>query len=510
VTHSPILPILIPFGAAVLCLLVHRMGSVLKRAIGLTSVLALAVSAVDLLTSTADGTIQVYRLGNWAAPYGIVLVVDRLSAAMVALVAIVSVPALLCATAGTDENGRHFHVLFQFQIVGLNGAFLTGDLFNLFVFFEILLLASYALLLHGGGLARARAGLAYVVLNLSGSALFLIALGLLYGTLGTLNLADMAVVLNSAAPADQALVRTAAALLVAVFLLKAALVPVSFWLPHTYGAASAPVAALFAIMTKVGIYALLRVSSVAFASAPFTADLLGTWLPALALLTVALGVVGILAASRFRTIVSNLILVSTGTLVAAIAASTPAATAAALYYLPHTTLVTAGLFLLGDAIARERGAAGDALAKGPRLAAITTLGGAYLVLALAASGLPPLSGFIGKLMLMQSLFGSPFGPAIWVALAASSFAVTLVLARTAAVFFWEPSRSGESAVAPPQPRRRTWVALLLLAASSPVLAVASGPVSDFAQATAEQVHARDRYIGAVLGTQPNTPRELRP
>jgi len=494
----------------VLCLLAHRQGSALKRTIALTSALALAVSAADLLLRSADGTIGVYQLGDWPAPYGIVLVVDRLSAIMIALVAIVSFPALLYATAGTDEQGRHFHVLFQLQIVGLNGAFLTGDLFNLFVFFEILLLASYALLLHGGGPARARAGLAYVVLNLMGSALFLIALGLLYGTLGTLNLADMAVVLNKVGAGDQAVVRTAAALLVAVFLLKAALLPVSFWLPHAYSAASAPVAALFAVMTKVGIYTLVRVSTVAFDSAPFTADLLETWLPALALLTIALGVVGILAATRFSTIVANLILVSTGTLIAAVTAGSPAATAAALYYLPHTTIVTAGLFLLGDSIARERGSAGDVIAKGPRLATTAFLGGAYLVLGLSASGLPPLSGFIGKLMLMQSLLASPFGPAIWVALAASSFAVTLVLARTAAVYFWEPLRSDDRAIRLPRPCRRTRAALLFLAASGPLLAVASGPVSDYARAAAEQIHAKERYIGAVLGAQPNVQREHRP
>ncbi|NJL08925.1 MAG: monovalent cation/H+ antiporter subunit D, partial [Methylacidiphilales bacterium] len=248
--------------------------------------------ALLLLQRAGSGSIDVYALGNWPAPFGIVLVLDRLAAVMVALCAVLALPVLVYAAGGTDARGRHFHALFQFQIAGLNGAFLTGDLFNLFVFFEVLLLASYGLLTHGNGRARARAGLAYVVLNLTGSALFLIALGLLYGTLGTLNMVDMAGALARVPAADQALVRTAAALLIAVFALKAALFPLSFWLPRVYGAASAPAAALFAIMTKVGVYALLRISTVTFSGAPVTADLLQPWLMPLAIATIAAGTLG--------------------------------------------------------------------------------------------------------------------------------------------------------------------------------------------------------------------------
>ncbi len=183
---------------------------------------------------------------------------------------------------GADTRGRYFHAFLQFQMMGLNGAFLTGDLFNLFVFFEILLLASYGLLVHGGGLERARAGIAYVVLNLSGSALFLIALGLLYGLLGTLNMADFGVALQKVAPADQGVVAVMCMLLVTVFLFKAAVLPIGFWLPHVYSAATLPVAALFVIMTKVGIYALLRVTTIGLAAAPFTAHVLQPWLTWLA------------------------------------------------------------------------------------------------------------------------------------------------------------------------------------------------------------------------------------
>ncbi len=509
-SHLPILPILIPLLAAVAMLLLPRANT---RAIALAAMLLQVAVAVLLLVRAADGTIGVYRLGDWAPPYGIVLVTDRLSALMVALVSALGLAALLHATSAAepavgDRAGRHFHPLFQLQLAGLNGAFLTGDVFNLFVFFEILLLASYALLLHGGGAARARAGLGYVVLNLAGSALFLIALGLIYGTLGTLNLADMAVVLPGILPADQALVRTAAALLVAVFLLKAALLPLSFWLPHVYAAAGAPVAALFAVMTKVGIYALLRVQVVSFSDAPATAGLLQPWLPVLALLTIALGTIGALAAQSLAGLVANLVVISTGTLLVAVADGGATATAAALYYLPHTTLVTAGLFLLTGTLAAQRGAVGDSIDNGPPLARGPALSAIFLVLAAATAGLPPLSGFLGKIMVMQALRDTATGAWSWAALLVSGLVVMLVLARAASAFFWESAST--DAVPSPSPGRRAMLALLILAAAGPALALAAAPVAAYARATADQLIARTPYITAVLGARPDIQRERRP
>ncbi|MGF1608323.1 MAG: monovalent cation/H+ antiporter subunit D [Kiloniellales bacterium] len=512
-SHLPALPVLIPLGAAVLLLVLHGIDNAGRRIVSLLSVLALAAVAAALLLSASDGTIQVYRLGDWPAPYGIVLVLDRLAALMVTLTAMLALPVVLAATSGADTRGRHFHALLQFQIAGLNGAFLTGDLFNLFVFFEILLLASYGLLLHGGGLARVRAGLAYVILNLVGSALFLIALGLLYGTLGTLNMADMATILPLVASQDQALVRTAAALLVAVFLLKAALLPLGFWLPHAYTAACLPVAVLFVIMTKVGIYALLRVSTVGFAAAPFTADLLQPWLPWLAVATIAVGTVGALAADRLSMIVANLVLISSGTLLLGVAALSVEAMTAALYYLVHTTVITAALFLLVDALSRQRGALADELEKGPRLASLVTLGAAYLLLAIAASGAPPLSGLLGKLMVMQSLAATVTAPAAWGALLVSGLVVALVLARAASAFFWEPGpaeKAGPPAGTAPPRAKGLSLALILMVAVTPVLTLAAAPIAGYARATAQELSAREAYVTAVLGMQATIERERRP
>jgi multicomponent K+:H+ antiporter subunit D len=508
-SHIAVLPIIVPMIAAVALLLAPARA---RRAISLASAVALLAIAALLVNMAGDDAIRVYSLGDWAAPYGIVLVHDRLAAIMLAVTATLGLAALAHASTGFDTAGRHFHPLFQLQLAGLNGAFLTGDIFNLFVFFEILLLASYGLLMHGGGAARARAGIAYVVLNLTGSALFLVALGLIYGTLGTLNMADIAVVLTQLPPETQALARTAAALIVAVFLLKAALLPLSFWLPHVYTAAGAPVAALFAVMTKVGIYALLRMETVGLSGAPTTAGLLQPWLPLLALLTIALGTAGALAARRLAGIAANMVLISTGTLLAAVATGNALATTAALYYLPHSTLVTGGLFLLTDHLARARGTIGDTIDNGPPLPRALLLGFAFLILAVGASGMPPLSGFLGKLMVMQALRDAPMGAWLWASLLVSGLVVALVLARAASAFFWESSPDDPPAATtgPTLPGPYAVAALVLLAAASPVLALAAAPVAAYARATADQLHARTPYVGAVLGTSPTIQRERRP
>ena len=510
--HLPILPVLIPLATAVLLLIVANAGLAVARAISVASLILLAAVGAVVLDVAGDGTIRVYRLGDWPAPYGIVLVLDRLSALMVALTSFLGMAVVLAALSGTDTRGRYFHAFLQFQMMGLNGAFLTGDLFNLFVFFEILLLASYGLLVHGGGVERARAGIAYVVLNLSGSALFLIALGLLYGFLGTLNMADFGVALQAVAPADQGVVAVMCMLLVTVFLLKAAVLPIGFWLPHVYTAATLPVAALFVIMTKVGIYALLRVTTIGLAAAPFTADLLQPWLTWLALGTIALGCVGMFSATTFGVVIANLVIVSGGTLLLAVAEPTVTSIAAALYYLVQTSLVTGALFLLADALSRQRGDVADRFSDGPRLQSFTAIGLIYLIVGVAACGAPPLSGFLGKIMVMQAMSGSTHPVLVWTALILSGFAAALVLARAASVFFWEPGAPGiaDRPDVPYVPARGLSMALVVMFGAVVAVSFAAAPVSGYARATAEQLLAREAYVPAVLGDPAAVQRERRP
>ncbi len=295
--HLPIIPILLPLLTAVFLLLPPLSKTIERqRFVSITVNIVMVIIAAQLLIISHQQGTQLYILGDWQPPFGIVLVADRLSTLMVLLTSVLALAAQLYACAGDDHKGMYFHPLFMFQIMGVNGAFLTGDIFNLFVFFEILLMASYALLIHGGGKQKTKASVHYVILNLVGSSIFLFALGMLYGAVGSLNIADMAVKIRTLSVEEQAIAKAGGLMLLVVFGLKAAMLPLNFWLPRTYAAASAPVAALFAIMTKVGIYSILRVHTVMFGEdAGALANIAIPWLWPLALLTLAIGTVGVLA-----------------------------------------------------------------------------------------------------------------------------------------------------------------------------------------------------------------------
>ncbi|MGB1203110.1 MAG: monovalent cation/H+ antiporter subunit D, partial [Alloalcanivorax venustensis] len=436
--HLIIAPILIPAFAGMLLLLEVRERQRLRRLTGLLATLALIPVALGLWQQAASGDIGVYQLGDWRAPFGIVLVLDRLSALMVLLTAVLALPALIYGSRGDDRRGANFHALFQLQLMGINGAFLTGDLFNLFVFFEVLLIASYGLALHGRGPARVKGGIHYVVLNLIGSALFLVALGLAYGTTGTLNMADFAVKVSELEGNSLDLARLSGLLMWVVFGLKAALFPLYFWLPATYASATAPVAALFAIMTKVGIYAIARVYGLAFSGGALAG--LGRdplWI--LALITLGLAAVGVLGARRLGEMVAYLLVMSVGTLVAGLAWSSPEAFGAMLYYLIHSTLVCGGLFLLADLVSRGRGELADRLEAGPSPVGRGVLGALFFAGAIAVVGLPPLSGFIGKVALMQAVPA----PVYWLLLLGGGLIALIGLSRAGSTLFWRATGDGE-------------------------------------------------------------------
>jgi multicomponent K+:H+ antiporter subunit D len=331
-SHWIVLPVILPAILAPFIVLAARYHIGIQRVLSLAGAIALIGIAAALAWQTADGTIAIYQLGDWAAPFGIVLVADRLSTMMVLLTAVLGFFVLLYAVgSGWDDRGRHFHALFQFQLMGLMGAFLTGDLFNLFVFFEVLLIASYGLMIHSGGAVRLRAGVQYVLFNLLGSTLFLFALGALYAETGTLNMADLAVRVAQIDLDGTVGIRVAAVLLILVFAIKAAVVPLHFWLPSSYAEAPGPVAALFAIMTKVGAYAIIRVYTLVFPpNLEATAGLQEMWLLPAALISVAVGMIGILAARHLDRLVAYAVIGSMGMVMVAISLFTPEGIAAAL------------------------------------------------------------------------------------------------------------------------------------------------------------------------------------
>ena len=506
--HAPVLSVLLPLFTAVTLLLMgdRRVGVSestatrndapmrWQRRISLGSSVLGLVMAVALVLQAATGELRVYRLGDWPAPFGIVMVVDRLSALMVLLSYLVAVPALGYAAAGWDRRGRFFHALFQFQLMGLVGAFLTGDLFNLFVFFEVLLIASYVLLLHGHGRERLRMGLHYVVLNLVASGLFLIGLSLVYAATGTLNMADVGQRVGQLQGDTRRFAEAASAVLLVVFGLKAAMLPLYFWLPGTYAAASAPVAALFAIMTKVGVYSIVRVHWQVFGAGRGAAGPSGVdWLLPLALAASALGG---LAAHSLGRLVAYLTVASVGTILAGVGLFTPGALSAALYYTLHSTLVIAGLFLLVELIAAQRGEVGDRLQPAFAVREPVLLGGMLLFGAASAAGLPPLPGFLGKLMVLQASSGLATQAWVWSVVLVVGFFTIIGLARAGVIVFWhvQPLKgasgpgSGAALLAP------VWVFMALTIA----LAVAASPVKRYTDAAAAQLAVPADYVRARL------------
>jgi multicomponent K+:H+ antiporter subunit D len=503
--HWIIVPVVLPLLAGGLLLLVEKRRPNLAWALSLASTLALVAVGAYLLLQAAGGSIHSYLLGNWRAPFGIALALDRLSALMLLLTAVIGLVALLYARAGTAQRGQHFHALLQFQLMGLAGAFLTADLFNLFVFFEVLLIASYGLLLHGLGTERLRASVHYVTFNLAGSALFLLAVALLYGVTGTLNLADLAQRVSAAAPADVALIQSAGLMLLVVFCVKAALLPLYFWLPDTYAAATAPVAALFAIMTKVGVYAIARVHTLVFgADAGPLAHLAQPWLAWLAMGTLLLAALGALSAKRLRTLVAYLVVASAGTLLLALGLGTRGTIAAGLFYLVPSTLVAATLFLLVDRIKRSRGA-GDAMDGSAWSASPIALGVVFFVCAVSAAGMPPLAGFLGKALLLQAAATAAYPAASWTVILVSSLVIVFTLARAGSSLFWKASVAPAPAapVTPAAASERAALAILLTALVG--AAAAAGPLSRYTEAAASQLTERRGYVEAVLGAQPVPP-----
>jgi multicomponent K+:H+ antiporter subunit D len=475
--HLAIAPIVLPLVTAGMLLLIPEQRRDAKAALALVSLLALFAVAVALVQDADSGPPAVYRLGDWPAPFGIVLVADRLSALMVLLATVLGLAAQLFSLGRWDRAGPRFHTLLQVLVMGVNGAFLTGDLFNLFVFFEVFLAASYGLALHGSGTARVQASLHYIVVNLVASSLFLVGAALIYGVTGTLNLADLALRIPAVPAGERALLEAGAAVLGMAFLIKAGIWPLCFWLPRAYGAASAPAAALFAILTKAGIYVVLRVWLLFFGDAAGASTGFGReWLVVGGALTLAFGAIGVFGAQELPRLAAFSLIASSGTLLAAVGVGHVAVSGAALYYLVASTLGVSALFLLIELVERGRAPGADVLA--------------------ITAGLPPLPGFVAKLALLDALLATdPIAPLAWVLLALLLFvgiATVVAASRTGVRIFWASER------APPPVRAIEMAPILLLLGCGLALTVLSGPALRYLDDAAQALHAPRVYIDEVL------------
>lgn len=497
--HLSILPILLPLITGALLLLPPLSKNIKRQRIATLLLMFIQVIVGFALVSQvqSEGVTQ-YILGDWQPPFGIVLVADPMSTIMVAVTNFLALGALCYASGYHERTGRFFYPLFMFQVMGINGAFLTGDIFNLFVFFEVLLIASYALLVHGGGKPKTQASLHYVILNLAGSSVFLFGLGILYGTLGTLNIADMAQKVSELEGSVVILTKIGALMLLVVFGMKSAMLPLHFWLPKTYSSASAPVAAIFAVMTKVGVYSILRIHGVVFGDeAGELANIAQSWLWPFALLTIAMGAIGALASPSLKLLTANLVVLSAGTLLLCTALQSEAATSAALYYMVHSTLVAGGMFLLADMISRQRGKAEDRFVIAKAMDNPIFLGILFSISAVAIIGMPPFSGFIGKVMILQSIQSSAEQLWVWPIVLLSSLGALIALSRAGTTLFWRHSSTKTPEESQPI-HLGEWFGIVLLLSASPLLALFAGPFTELTNEAASFLYNRSLSVDALL------------
>ncbi len=527
--HLVVLPIVVPIVAAALMLFFAEERRTARVTVALASVLIQVAVGIALLYLTSDAApyiwpegVGVYQIGGWPAPMGIVLVVDRLTAVMVTLSAIVAVSTLVYSISRWDRPGQPFHSLFQILTMGLNGAFLTGDLFNLFVFFEVLLVASYGLMLRGTGAARVKAGLHYVAVNLTASLLFLIGVAMIYGIAGTLNMADLAGRASALSPPDRVLFDAGAAILGIAFLVKAGSWPLNFWLPGTYSIAIAPVAAAFSMMTKVGLYAVLRIGTLLQED-----ERLGVALFYLGLGTIVAGTVGMLATKHLPRLVSYSVLVSMGTLLATLGLRIEALTAPVLFYLIVSVLTTSLFFMLSGMTERTRvqdssneaedqtppakplyvayGIKQPSIYSGDEVgvaipAAMAFLGLVFVSCTLLLTGLPPLPGFLAKFALLstalQTAPAASSPASIWIlctTIVVSGLAGLIALSRIGMRLFW-----GNAARRTPHLRVIEVAPAAALVLLCLTLSAMADPVTRYLESAARSLYQPDTYIRTVL------------
>ncbi len=486
----PVLPLLVPLMTAALLIPLSQRER-LQRLVALAGAIVLIAVAALLLARCLSGPPIVTQLGTWPAPFGITFVADTLAALMVAVTAFVGLMVAIFSLADTHPETRRFGFfpLIHILLMGVNGAFLTGDLFNMFVWFEVMLMASFALLCLEGTRPQIQGAVKYLVLNFLSSSLFLLALGLLYGNIGSLNMADVAVKMKSA---QSHFVLPTAVLFFVAFSIKAGLFPLFFWLPASYHTPAASVSALFAgLLTKVGVYALLRVFTLVF---PLDQSFLQEVLLWLSVATMIVGVLGAAAQFEIRRILSWHIISQIGYMTLALAFFTQAAFAACVFYVIHHILVKTNLFLISGAVAHAKGTCnlkkiGGLYADAPVLAVL------FLIPALSLGGIPPLSGFFAKLIVAMEGLRLAQWIAVGVALVVgllTLFSMTKIWAEA----FWkaDPNDLGLS--------RRIPVAILLpiglFCVATLVFSFAPQTLLAAAEIAAASLANKETYINAVL------------
>ncbi|OKL35540.1 Na+/H+ antiporter subunit D [Domibacillus mangrovi] len=489
--NLPVLPILIPLIAAIVLLFVSK--SILaQRVVSVIASASTVVSAMILMAKVKSDGIQTVDMGSWPAPFGITLVSDMLSILLVLTASIITLCVVLYSfrSIGNGRERFYYYPIVQFLLLGVNGSFTTGDIFNLFVFFEIMLMSSYVLIVIGGTKIQLRESIKYILVNVISSAIFVIAVGFLYSVTGSLNMAHISARISEIS--TEPIITVLAVLFLIIFGLKGAIFPLYFWLPGSYAAPPAPILALFgSLLTKVGIYAILRTYTLFFYhDQPFTHDLMSL----LALLTIVAGVIGALAYRDVKQILIYNIVIAVGVLLFGIATMTEESIAGTVFYLIHDMIIKAALFLLGGMIIYIAGTS-NLTKMGGLIRQYPALGWTFLLASFGLAGIPPLSGFSGKLLIVRSGFSEgEYVGAIVVLL--SSLAVLYSVVNLFMEAFW---KTPETPL--PDVKKRTG-SLFIPAASLVLLSVLYGVGTEAVypyvmQAVQTLIHP-EIYIDAVL------------
>lgn len=495
-THWIVLPVLVPLFTAVILLLLRQRLS-LVRIVSLAGSSVALVVALWLLFRVARGEVLVTQMGNWPAPYGITFVVDPLSAIMLTLAALMGLTVQVYAV-GSMDRGREkagFYPLYQFLLMGVCGSFITGDLFNLYVFFEIMLISSFGLMTLGGTIGQLEGGLKYVVINMVSSTLFVSALGIVYGTTGTLNMADLSQKLVTAPPG---LTVVLASLFVIAFGIKAGLFPFFFWLPASYHTPPVAISAIFAgLLTKVGVYALIRIFTLIFRQ---ETEYTHTLILFLAGSTMLIGVFGAVAQNGIRRVLSFHIISQIGYMVMGLGIFTPLALTGAIFYIIHHIIVKTALFLVSGVV-EQAGQTADLKQLGGLLRSTPHLAVLFLVPAFSLAGLPPLSGFFSKFVLVRAGLESEQ----YLVVGVSLFVSVLTLFSMMKIWneaFWKPVLATNAAATPLSPPYNLWLTRIpigVLALLSIVIGLQAETIYGLAHAAATTALQPDIYITAVLG-----------
>ncbi|PWH15291.1 MAG: Na+/H+ antiporter subunit D [Anaerolineae bacterium] len=493
-----ILPIVVPLLTAVLCLLFFRKPRA-QRWIGVSGAGLLLGVSLWLLQVVWQQGIQTVQVGNWQAPFGITLVADLFSAVMVVLAGVLGVAVAIYSWESIDAQRQAFgyYPLMHFLLMGVCGAFLTGDLFNLYVWFEVMLMASFVLLALGGERGQMEGAIKYVTLNLLSSAIFLAALGLLYGLAGTLNMADLAQKFASTASApSNAIVTALSMLFLAAFGIKAAVFPLFFWLPASYHTPPVAVTALFSgLLTKVGVYSLIRVFTLIFVQDTVYTH---TLLLVIAGLTMITGVLGAVAQNEMRRLLSFHIISQIGYPLMGLGIFTPLGLAAAVYFVFHVSIAKSTLFLISGVIARLRGVY-DLKKLGGLYKKEAWLAILFLIAALSLAGLPPSSGFFAKLSLV--LAGLQQAQYLIVAVSLGVSLLTLFsMVKIWNEAFWKEKPTVEDETKFALAQNWSWILpILFLVGVTIVLSFGIGPIFRLMSQVGNQLMNPQLYIQAVLG-----------